>query len=35
MGVLYEAAAVQFWQGVVDKATGPDPASEPDGSGSG
>ena len=34
MGVLYEAAAVQFWQGIVDKAVGPDPASEPDGPGS-
>jgi hypothetical protein len=30
MGVLYEAAAVQFWQGVVDKAVGADSANEPD-----
>jgi DNA-binding PadR family transcriptional regulator len=29
MGLLYEGAAVQFWQGVVDKAVGSDPASEP------
>ncbi len=35
MGVLYEAAAVQFWQGVMDQAVGSDPASEPDGAGSG
>jgi PadR family transcriptional regulator AphA len=35
MGILYEGAAVAFWQGVVDKAAGPDPASEPNGPGSG
>jgi DNA-binding PadR family transcriptional regulator len=28
MGILYEEAAVRFWQGVADHATEPDPATE-------
>lgn len=35
MGLLYERAAVAFWQSVADKAVWPDPAIEPDGRESG
>jgi hypothetical protein len=35
MGLLYEGAAVAFWQGVADKVVGPDPAIEPNGRESG
>ena len=30
MGLLYEGAAVEFWQGVADKAVGSDTAGKPD-----
>jgi DNA-binding PadR family transcriptional regulator len=31
MGILYEAAAVEFWQGVLDRAAGLDPSGERNG----